>query len=525
MKRKSIKKAITFLTVCILVSLMVLSNLVISYNDQKAEENTITEQEEEYTEPIRYKDEKEVIPINLTTDFDKSIDLEQEDPYKDENGNLTVPFDVAYPEVFESGEVQYDERSLLIKVRSGKDVSEQLKQCGVESLREMFTVSSGTWYEGFVKERADIIEIMGKVRSADDVLEAEYNFLWETAEEETGESETDEGSQAEDPMREEQWYLDSYGIQEAWQYQTDNELPVAGASTTVAVIDTGVDFDHEDLYANMWINQAETPDNGIDDDGNGYIDDYYGVDIVNGQGSANDDNGHGTHVAGIIAAAKNQSGTLGVAYNSKIMAIKAGSASGYFLQSHIADAIVYAYRNGADIINMSFGGSASSIAVQDALELAYTNCVLVAAAGNSGLINEYIPGYVYPVIPSYPAAFPYVIGVMSVDSNGVESSFTNFDGISGSKVEYEVYAPGSEILSTIPNDKYASWSGTSMATPVISAMAANIRADYLDRSAYPSKYIYGQIISTGDESALCGNPIAHSPHNKPLIANVYNALT
>ena len=190
-------------------------------------------------------------------------------------------------------------------------------------------------------------------------------------------------------------------------------------------------------------------------------------------------------VAGIIAASNNHIGVVGLAYNVKLMPIKAGMASGFFNQSQIAKGILYAYNNGADVINMSFGGSASTIAVQDALETAYTRCVLVAAAGNDGAPNEGLLAR-----PTYPAALSYVMGVMSVDIRGVESGFTNYDVVPYNSVEYEVYAPGSQILSTIPGNRYATWSGTSMAAPYVSAMAALLRSAYPDTNTYPTKFIY-----------------------------------
>lgn len=202
------------------------------------------------------------------------------------------------------------------------------------------------------------------------------------------------------------------------------------------------------------------------------------------------------------------------------MPIKAGMASGFFNQSQIAKGILYAYNNGADVINMSFGGSASTIAVQDALETAYTRCVLVAAAGNDGAPNEGLLAR-----PTYPAALSYVMGVMSVDIRGVESGFTNYDVKKYNSVEYEVYAPGSQILSTIPGNRYATWSGTSMAAPYVSAMAALLRSAYPDTNTYPTKFIYGQIAATGGRSAICCDPKAHGVHNLPKIVDIYNALT
>ena len=541
MKKRTVKKAITFVSLCLLVSMIALGCLVVKNWDTLQEEETQIVNEEELFETLDYREFEEVEPVNLTTGFDHSLPNLEDDPdsgdgpdpannvieddRRDEDGNLEEPFDIVYPEAME--DVVYDDKTLLIKIPSHKDAQTVLKNTGIEKTEEMFSISSGTWYEGFVRNGSDIQTVLEKVREIDDVLVVEYNFVWETTDTII---ESDNLTEIEGLCNNnyvyDQWYLRSCGIQGAWQYQLMNHLPLAGEGTVIAVIDTGVDYTHADLFASMWINHNEIPDNGIDDDNNGYIDDYYGADIVNGQGSAKDDHGHGTHVAGIIAAANNNVGTVGIAFNAKIMAIKAGNASGYFLQSDIVKAILYAHNNGADVINMSFGGSASTIAVQDALEFAYTDCVLVAAAGNDGVINEYISGYTGPVIPSYPAAFSYVLGVMSVDSNGVESYFTNFDGISASKTEYEVYAPGSNILSTIPNNRYAYWSGTSMATPVISAMAAMIRSNYSDRSIYPTKFIYGQISSTSELNAVCYNPSLHTLyHNKPMIANAYYSLT
>lgn len=212
---------------------------------------------------------------------------------------------------------------------------------------------------------------------------------------------------------------------------------------------------------------------------------------------------------------------VGLAYNVKLMPIKAGMASGFFNQSQIAKGILYAYNNGADVINMSFGGSASTIAVQDALETAYTRCVLVAAAGNDAMPNEGRP----ITAPTYPAALSYVMGVMSVDIRGVESGFTNYDVAAYSSVEYEVYAPGSQILSTIPGNRYATWSGTSMAAPYVSAMAALLRSAYPDTNTYPTKFIYGQIAATGGRNAICCDPEHHGVHNLPKIVDIYNALT
>lgn len=445
--------------------------------------------------------------------------------YVDENNALTVPYDVAYPEAFASEDCQYATDTILVKCKPGFNgkVSSAMKKAGIVSLEELFSVESGIWYSAGVS--GDVQTVMAAVRQIEQVVVAEYNYIYESS------AIVDTDSVIEDVQSNvqcfDQWHLRSGHLQNSWSYMKNqlHIVPGGDSSVVVAVIDTGVDYTHEDLKDNIWVNSKEIPDNGRDDDGNGYVDDYYGVNLETKKGSGMDDNGHGTHVAGIVAARNNNIGVVGVAYNVKVMPVKAGMASGYFNQAQVAAGIIYAYENGADVINMSFGGSASTIAVQDALETAYTRCVLVAAAGNDGWYNEYDAYHVDPPRPNYPAALAYVLGVMSVDSYGRESYFTSYDVVAYSSVEYEVYAPGSQILSTIPGNRYAAWSGTSMAAPYVSAVAALLRSAYPNRNTYPTKFIYGQIAATGEESAICYNPTVHGPHNLPKIVDVYNALT
>ncbi|MDA9831965.1 S8 family serine peptidase, partial [Akkermansiaceae bacterium] len=267
---------------------------------------------------------------------------------------------------------------------------------------------------------------------------------------------------------------------------------------------SGVDYTHPDLAPNMWINSREIPDNGIDDDGNGIVDDIHGADFLsdkrNHNGNPTDHNGHGTHCAGIIAAvADNDLGGVGVAYNSRIMAIKAAQYNGSLTSSDIAESVYYAVENGADVINMSFGGSALSTLVRDALGIAFGQAVLVAAAGNDGKHNEAPP--INP-LPMYPASWPFVIGVMA--ENTVPSlkgewlaGFSNWDSKPSSRIEYEMMAPGVQIYSTLPGGKYAAWNGTSMAAPVAAGVAALVRTKYSDKNSYSSRFIMGQVASTG----------------------------
>ena len=440
----------------------------------------------------------------------------------DENNALTIPYDLAFPEEFASDDCLYAGDQIMVKFARGfrGKLNTTLVRAGITGLEKLMDTSTGVWYIASVT--GDVQQVMANVRALDNVVLAEYDYMYAAADTTLIDSDTVAEAVQGNASCQDQWYLRSGNLQKSWDLLRTRGIAAGGdSSVVVAVIDTGVDYTHEDLKDNIWVNTKEIPGNGIDDDGNGYIDDVYGVDLETGRDSGMDDNGHGTHVAGIIAASNNHIGVVGLAYNVKLMPIKAGMASGFFNQSQIAKGILYAYNNGADVINMSFGGSASTIAVQDALETAYTRCVLVAAAGNDAMPNEGRP----ITAPTYPAALSYVMGVMSVDIRGVESGFTNYDVAAYNSVEYEVYAPGSQILSTIPGNRYATWSGTSMAAPYVSAMAALLRSAYPDTNTYPTKFIYGQIAATGGRNAICCDPERHGVHNLPKIVDIYNALT
>jgi len=311
-----------------------------------------------------------------------------------------------------------------------------------------------------------------------------------------------------DPNYADQWHLNTINAPQAWQYLEDQGLPPGGSSDViVAVIDSGVDYTHPDLAPNMWVNSREIPNNHIDDDGNGFVDDVHGVSVEGSEwdhtGDPMDDNGHGTHCAGIIAAvADNGIGGTGIAYNARIMAIRASGYSGNFYSSDVAEALYYAVEHGADVINMSFGGEGQSTLVMDALAVAFGQAVLVAAAGNEGWFNE-DPKITPPKgKPFFPASYIYVLGVMAQDTapnaKGENlARFSNWDNVADSRIEYEVMAPGVDIFSTLPLGKYAAWDGTSMASPVVAAMAALLRTRFADKNTYSSRFIMGQIVSTG----------------------------
>lgn len=236
-----------------------------------------------------------------------------------------------------------------------------------------------------------------------------------------------------------------------------------GQGIIVAVIDTGVDYNHEDLKNNIWINTKEIAGNGIDDDGNGYIDDVRGWNFDNNNNNVLDNNGHGTHVSGTIAAENNGIGVVGIAYNSQIMSVKVLDANGSGSYANITKGIYYAVDNGAKVINLSLGGNSSNDSLKSAIEYASSKDVIVVmAAGNNG-----------ESIPSYPARYAYNSGIAvgAVDQN---NNLADFSNRSGSQEIAYVTAPGVNVYSTVPNNQYANYSGTSMAAPHIVGVVALI---------------------------------------------------
>lgn len=241
----------------------------------------------------------------------------------------------------------------------------------------------------------------------------------------------------------------------------------------VAVVDTGVDHKHEDLKDIMWRNEKEIPGNGIDDDNNGYIDDIHGINTLvrdsKGRATMNTmaSHWHGTHVAGTIAATQNNGlGIAGVANNVKIMAIRTVPDDADELDSDIVEAFVYAQKNGAKIINCSFGKQVNEggMIVRDTIDaIGKKGVLVVAAAGNDESNND--------ISPKYPAAFDSktMMVIAATDITGAISDFSNF----GYKT-VDVAAPGSDIYSTINNNKYEMASGTSMATPNAVGVAAMV---------------------------------------------------
>lgn len=262
-----------------------------------------------------------------------------------------------------------------------------------------------------------------------------------------------------DPQYSSQYALRQVSAESAWNYT------VGSYDVVVAVSDTGVAYNHSDLRAQMWTNTRETPGNGVDDDGNGHIDDVRGWDFVGKDNDPADEQGHGTHVAGIIGAEGNNSvGISGINWRVTIMPVRFLDASGRGDTLAGVETILYAAKNGAHIINASWGSTSGSSALFDAIKFAHDKGVLfVAAAGNSTTDND--------SRAHYPSSYdvPNVIAVAATEQGSGLAYFSNFGA-----ADVDLGAPGSGINATYPPDTYRSLSGTSMASPLVAGIAALI---------------------------------------------------
>ncbi|UCF15681.1 MAG: S8 family serine peptidase, partial [Phycisphaerales bacterium] len=342
-----------------------------------------------------------------------------------------------------------------------------------------------------------------------------------------------------DPNYPEQWALDNTGqtggtpdadvdANDAWDITTGNP------DIIIAVLDSGIDYEHPDLKNNMWVNEAEqngAP--GVDDDGNGYVDDIHGYDFAgasfaqpgDGDSDPNDTRYHGTHVAGIAGAVgDNAVGVTGLCWDVSLMALKIvaddpSAVGGFVLTSDAIEAIYYAVNNGAQIINASWGGSEFSQAMYDAIKEADdAGLLFVAAAGNTRNNND--------ITPVYPASYDLdnIISVMATNHNDDPAAFSNFGPTS-----VDVAEPGENILSTTPRVEqfpmlvfgvatdYATESGTSLAAPHASAACALIWSEF---PTLPATLVKGILLKSAD-------PIVSDP--RCCVSggriNMYSALT
>jgi subtilisin family serine protease len=274
-----------------------------------------------------------------------------------------------------------------------------------------------------------------------------------------------------------------------------------GKGITVAVLDTGIDYNHVDLKANIWTNTKEIAGNGKDDDGNGYVDDVYGWNFAGNNNNTLDKQSHGTHVAGTIAGVKNSFGVTGIAYDAKLMAVKVLGDDGSGYASGIADGIYYAVKNGANVINLSLGANNPTTILMSALEYASSRgVVVVMAAGNEGT-----------ALPGYPARYAdkWGLAVGAVDN---QNNIANFSNRAGINLLAYVTAPGVNVYSTVPGGNYKYYNGTSMATPHVAGVVA------LMLSANP-KLTDAQVRQIVTQTAVNGNKITTGSLNPNSLSN------
>ena len=394
---------------------------------------------------------------------------------------------------------------LIVKFRGGRDdYSKLMTHYGVGArraklFRNLASVELVKLPRGLsVKEAIDFY-----LRSPN-VLYAEPNYIVRTT------------NTPDDTRFGEQWGLHNIGQSggtpnadidavSAWDITTGN------SDVIVAVIDSGVDYNHLDLSANMFRNTADCNNNGIDDDGNGFIDDCFGIDTANNDSDPMDDNNHGTHVAGIIGAiGNNNAGVTGINQNIKIIACKFVKASGSGTTADAIDCLDYVKTmkdRGFNIIatSNSWGGGGFSQALLDAIDAQRQRGMLfITAAGNGNILGV---GQNNDNAPFYPCNYylPNVICVASTTRTDARSTFSNFG-----RRTVHVGAPGSEILSTITGNSYASQSGTSMATPHVTGVAALLHAGDPSLDWRSMKNL---ILAGGDNLASLANTITQKRLN------------
>ena len=264
-----------------------------------------------------------------------------------------------------------------------------------------------------------------------------------------------------DPLYAQQWALPKIGAPAAWDVTTGS------GAVPIAIIDSGLDLAHPEFAGRLWTNPGEVAGNGVDDDGNGKVDDVHGWDFVAASGNLTDDNGHGTQVAGVLGAkANNGAGIAGVCWSCPLLPITVMREAGVVNYSDIALGVAYAIERGARVINLSLGGYADATTLRTAVEAAATTAVLVAGAGNDGRTE-----------PLYPAAYPEVLAVAATDSADARAAFSNH----GEWVD--LAAPGVDIQTTFAGaNGYGAESGTSLSSALVAGTAGLVLSAHPDWS-------------------------------------------
>lgn len=436
--------------------------------------------------------------------------------------------------------VKFSDQQTVQVRRSGKRyaaanddaLAEVLQKYGVEEMEQLLpnenpqrTMRKAQAFNGSVVEEKDLsqlycvklseehvgetMQLVEELQNLEEVEFAEPNYKLYALEDVTLNA-----NFAGNPYVGNQWYLDAYGVKELW-----NKPIINKTRPIIAILDTGVDMTHPDLVENLWTNQKEANgEDGYDNDGNGFKNDVHGWDFINNTPNVRDYNMHGTHVAGIAAASNNGIGIVGANPRALIMPISVLQSDGSGDVATIIKGVDYAIANGATILNFSLGTYANSSALRQALEKAYQSAVIVAAAGND-FRRIHIPACHkncwYGVC--FPAGYSFVLGVQATTQSGDLAPFSNHDynGPNYSSestlqdpdgFNYELKAPGTNMLSTIPGGKYKVLQGTSMAAPLV---AGAISALKMVKQYDTQEILWGDLLHTNNIAQ------AYAVNNRP----------
>lgn len=354
----------------------------------------------------------------------------------------------------------YMDQEILVRVRDEAPATRDLfRGVDVASMRE---VSSGLYK---IQVSGDMKLALSALWENTDILYAEPNYILHIFQ------------TPNDPKFRDLWGMGKIDAEKAWDVRTD------GSPVVVAVIDTGVDYNHPDLQANMWVNEAEKNGKaGVDDDGNGYVDDIHGWNGAEDNGDPMDGHDHGTHCSGTIAGRGNNGiGVAGVCWTARLMACKFLKANGSGTSEDAIECIDYAVKNGAKVLSNSWGGGGFSLALYESIQRAAAKGVLfVAAAGNDSSDELSFPAKYCESNTDSNKTYPALGNVLAVGastSTDDRASFSQFSKASNSGKAF-VVAPGENILSCVRNNGYSTMSGTSMATPHVAGVATLVWAQH-----------------------------------------------
>ena len=387
----------------------------------------------------------------------------------------------------------YVDNQIIVKLKQGlnKNTKSSIMQELNAKIKHKFKTFDAELWE-ITNKQEDLKTIINNLQQNPNIEYAELNYITKISD-----IPNDEHFGKQWGLRNIQQFGGKYDadidIDQAWN------VTLGCSSVLVGIIDTGIDYNHEDLHNSVWTNPNEIPNNDIDDDNNGYVDDYYGYDFVNNDGNPMDDHYHGTHCAGVIAAEyNNEIGVSGIAPNARVVALKAFDSQGYSNVALEIEAIEYATLMNINLTNNSWGSSNYSQTLKNVIE--ENARPFIASAGNSSNNNDNIP--------YYPSGYdlPNVISVAATDKNDNLASFSNY-GLS----TVDIAAPGVYIYSCKLNNGYVFKDGTSMAAPHVSGVVALMLSMNLSLSP---EYIRQTIIQNADYiSNLQGKCVANGRLN------------